>query len=111
MICDTAIIKFRQGRVIVQTVSHRLPTAAVRVRVQLKLCGICGGQSDIGAGFVLVLRFPLPIFIPLTSPPSSSSSSSSSSIIRGWYKRPISGRRTKGTQSQPTPRKPQKNEV
>jgi hypothetical protein len=28
----------------------------------------------------------------------------SSSIIRGWYNRPISGRRTKWTQSRPTPR-------
>jgi hypothetical protein len=48
--------------------------------------------------FLLVLRFPLPILIPPTAP------HSSSSIIRGWYNRQISGRRTKWTQSHPTPR-------
>jgi hypothetical protein len=45
-------------------------------------CGICGGQSGAGAGFLLVLRFPLPILIPPTAP-------QSSSVIRGWYNRPI----------------------
>jgi hypothetical protein len=30
-------------------------------------------------------------------------------IIRGWYNWPISGRRTKWTQSHPTPRKVKKN--
>jgi hypothetical protein len=47
------------GRAIAQTVSRRLPTAAVRVRSQVKSCGICGGQSGTGAGFLRVLRFPL----------------------------------------------------
>jgi hypothetical protein len=47
-------------------------------------------------GFLRVLRFPLPI-IPPTAP-------HSASIIRGWYNRPVSGRRTKWTQSHPTPR-------
>jgi hypothetical protein len=32
--------------------------------------GICGGQSGAGAGFLRELRFPLPIFIPPTSPSS-----------------------------------------
>jgi hypothetical protein len=59
---------------------------------------ICGGQSGTGVGFLRVLRFPLPILIPPTAP------HSLSSIIRGWYSRPISGRRTKWTQSHPTPR-------
>jgi hypothetical protein len=36
-----------------------------------------------GAGFLRVLRFPLPIFIPLISP------QSPSPIIRGWYNRPV----------------------
>jgi hypothetical protein len=35
--------------------------------------GICGEQSGAGAGFLRVLRFPLPIFIPPNSPSSSQS--------------------------------------
>jgi hypothetical protein len=35
--------------------------------------GICDGQSGAGAGFLRVLRFPLPIFIPPNSPSSSQS--------------------------------------
>jgi hypothetical protein len=31
-------------------------------------CGVCGGQSSTGAGFLQVPRFPLPIIIPPTSP-------------------------------------------
>jgi hypothetical protein len=50
--------KMLQGRAIVQAVSRWLPTAAARSS------GICGGQSGAGAGFLLVLRLPLPIFIP-----------------------------------------------
>jgi hypothetical protein len=60
-------------------------------------CGIYGEQSGTGAGFLQALRFPLPILMPSTAP-------HSSSIIRGWYNRPISGRRAKWTQSHPTPR-------
>jgi hypothetical protein len=37
-----------------------LPTAAARVRVRAA-CGVCGGQSGTGAGFLRVLRFPLPL--------------------------------------------------
>jgi hypothetical protein len=66
-----------------------------------RVCGhefvwICGLQIDTGASFLRVLRFPLPIFIPY------------SSTIRGWYNRPISGRRTKWTQSHLTPRNKKK---
>jgi hypothetical protein len=45
--------------------------------------GFCGGQSDAGAGFLRVLRFPLPIFTPPISP------QSPSPIFRGWYNRPV----------------------
>jgi hypothetical protein len=81
--------------VIAQAVSRWFSTAAARFRAQLKSSGICGGQSGTGAGFLRVLRFPLPILIPPTVP------HSSSSIIRCWYHRPNSGWRTKWTH--PTP--------
>jgi hypothetical protein len=42
-----------------------LPTAAARVRVRAA-CGICGGQSDTGAGFLRILGFPLPIIPPIS---------------------------------------------
>jgi hypothetical protein len=54
-------------------------------------------MAFIGAGFLRVFRFPLPILIPPTA-------LHSSSMIRGWYNRPIIGRRTKWTQRYPTPR-------
>jgi hypothetical protein len=86
-----------EGRDIGQAVSRRLPTAAARVRAQVRSRGICGGQSGTGEDFLRVLRFSLLILIPPTAP-------HSSSISRGWYNRPVSGRRTKWTQSHPTPR-------
>jgi hypothetical protein len=52
------------GRGIAQAVSRRLPTAETLVRSQVRSCGICGGQSGTGAGFLQVFRFPLPILIP-----------------------------------------------
>jgi hypothetical protein len=87
-------VRVCRGRAIAQAVCRRFPTAAARVRAQVRSCGICGGQSGTGAGFLLVLRYPLPILIPSTTP-----HSSSLSIIRDWYNRPISGRSTKWTQS------------
>jgi hypothetical protein len=74
-----------QGRDIAQAVNRHLPTAAGRVRAQVRSCGNCGGQSGTGVGFLRELRFPLPILIPPTAP------HSPSSIIQGWYNRPVSG--------------------
>jgi hypothetical protein len=62
-----------QGRAIAQAVSRWLPTAAARVRARVWSSGICGGHSGTGAGFLRVLRFPLPIFIPPIAPQSPSS--------------------------------------
>jgi hypothetical protein len=44
---------------IAQTDSRLLPTAAAPVRFQVRSCGICGGQSGTGAGFLRVIRFHL----------------------------------------------------
>jgi hypothetical protein len=70
------------GRAIAQAVSRWLPTAAARVRSRIWLSWICGRQIGAGVGFLRVLRFPLPIFIPPIVP------QSPSPIIWGWYNRP-----------------------
>jgi hypothetical protein len=75
--------------VVAQAVSRRLPTTAARIRAQVRSCGICGGQSGNGVGFLRVFRNHLPL-IPPTAP-----HSSSFIINRGWFNRPNSGRRTK----------------
>jgi hypothetical protein len=59
------------GRAIAQAVSCWLATAAARVRARVCSSGIYDGQSGSGAGFLRILRFPLPIFIPPNSPSSS----------------------------------------
>jgi hypothetical protein len=61
-------VSYLLGRAIAQAVSHWLPTAAAWVRSQVRSCGICGGQSGTEAGFLRVLRFPLPILTPPTVP-------------------------------------------
>jgi hypothetical protein len=53
------------GSAVAQAVSLWLPTAATRIRVRA-VCGVCGGQSGTGAGFLRVLRFPLPIIPPIS---------------------------------------------
>jgi hypothetical protein len=78
----TVILSVEIGRAIAQAVSGWLPTAAARVRARVYSCGICGGQSGARAGFLRVLRFPLPIFIPPITP------QSPSSIIWGLCNRP-----------------------
>jgi hypothetical protein len=72
------------GCAVAQTISHQLPTAVGQIRAWVRSCGICGGQSGTGAGFLRVLEFPLPS-IPPTAP------HSSSSIIWSWYSRPNIG--------------------
>jgi hypothetical protein len=44
-------LKLLLGRAVAQAVSRWLPTAAARVRVRAA-CGVCGGQSSTGAGFL-----------------------------------------------------------
>jgi hypothetical protein len=68
------------GRAIAQAVSRWLPTAAARVWSS----GICSGQSGAGAGFLRVLRFPLPIFIPPITPQSPSSIICGCTIGQKW---------------------------
>jgi hypothetical protein len=75
-----------ESRAIARAVSRWLPTTAARVRAQVISCGIYGGQSGNGAGFLRIYRLPLQILNPPTAP--------YSSIIRGWYSRPNSCRRT-----------------
>jgi hypothetical protein len=54
-----------EGRPVAQAGSRWLPIAAARARVRAA-CGVCGGQSGTGAGFLRVLRFPLPIIPPIS---------------------------------------------
>jgi hypothetical protein len=61
------LLRSSGGRTIAQVVSRWLPTAAARVRSQVRSCGIHGGQGGTGAGFLRVLRFPLTILIPPTA--------------------------------------------
>jgi hypothetical protein len=56
------------SRAIAQAASRLFPAAVARVLVHVRSCEVCGGQSGSGAAFLLVLRFPLPIFIPPTAP-------------------------------------------
>jgi hypothetical protein len=59
------VLRWKQGHAIAQAVSRCLPTAAARVHVRAA-CGVHGGRSGTGAGFVRVLRFPLPIIPPIS---------------------------------------------
>jgi hypothetical protein len=66
------------GHARAQAVSGWLPTAVAWVCVWTA-CGVCGGQSGTGAGFLQVVWFPLPI-IPSISP-----SSFFFLIFLNWY--------------------------
>jgi hypothetical protein len=59
------VIPNTPGRAVAQAVIRWLPTAAPRVRVRAA-CGVSGGQSGTGAGFLRVLRFPLPMIPPIS---------------------------------------------
>jgi hypothetical protein len=59
------VLSVKAGRAVAQAVSRWLPTAAARFRVRAA-CGVCGGQSGTGAGFLRVLRFSLPIIPPIS---------------------------------------------
>jgi hypothetical protein len=52
--------EFFLGCAIAQAVSRWLPTAAVQSSRPGRHVGFCGGQSGAWAGFLQVLRFPLP---------------------------------------------------
>jgi hypothetical protein len=49
-------------RAVAQTVSRRLPTAAARIRAQVRLCGICGRQSGTGHVFFEYIGYPCQSF-------------------------------------------------
>jgi hypothetical protein len=68
--CTFKLLKIDHA--IAQAVSRWLPTAAGRVRARVWSCEICGGQSGARAGFLRLLQFPLPIFIPPIAPQSPS---------------------------------------
>jgi hypothetical protein len=95
---NTRYLVITRIRAIAQAISRWLPNSASRVRAKVRTCGVCGGQSNTGAGFLRVFRPPLQILIQPTPILSSASN------IRGWYNRPIGGRRAKWTQSHLTPR-------
>jgi hypothetical protein len=69
--CSKSEVNRGLWRGVAQAISHWLPTAIVRVQGRVMLCRICDRQSGSGAGFLQVLRFPLPV-IPPTAPHSSS---------------------------------------
>jgi hypothetical protein len=86
-----------KSRAIAQVVSRRFPTAAGRYRAQISSCGICGGQSGSGVRIS-----------PSASVSSANSHSTDCSTLimssGAGKNRPLCGRRTKWTQSHPTPR-------
>jgi hypothetical protein len=91
-------IRTKHSRATVQAAGGRLPAATTRVPSYVRLCGICGERSGTKKGFLVLLRFPLPLIPPTVPHPSSS-------INRGRSNRPNSGRRNNWSQSHPTLRK------
>jgi hypothetical protein len=54
----TLRVSLLSDRAVAQAVSRRLPTAAARLRAQVRSCGICGGQSGTGQVFTEYFGFP-----------------------------------------------------
>jgi hypothetical protein len=51
--CSEPVLRtFAKGRAIAQALGTWLPTAADRVRARVRSCGICGGKSSTGVGFL-----------------------------------------------------------
>jgi hypothetical protein len=61
-------IQYLLGRAMAQAVSRRSLTVEARVRARVNPCGICGGQSGTGTGFLRVLWFSLSISFHRLSP-------------------------------------------
>jgi hypothetical protein len=49
--CILLVTSFAR-RAIAHVVSHWLPTVVAQVQALVRSCGICGGQSGTGAGFL-----------------------------------------------------------
>jgi hypothetical protein len=64
------LLNLLRGRAIAQAVNRWLPTEVAWVRFQVR-CGICGGLSGSGVGFLRAQRFLLSVLIPPAAPYSS----------------------------------------
>jgi hypothetical protein len=81
---------FSQGRAIAQAVSRRLSLLRPGFEPRSGRVGLLVDEVALGQVFFEYFGFLMPILIPPTAP-------HSSSIVRGWYNRPVSDRRTKWT--------------
>jgi hypothetical protein len=61
VIYDNVCVRLQIVHAKAQAVSRWLPTVVDRVLSWVKSCGICGGQSITGAGFLQVLWFSMPL--------------------------------------------------
>jgi hypothetical protein len=85
-------------------VSRPLLTEVAEVRSPVILCGICGGQSRAGAGFVRVLLFNPSALISPNAP-------LLSAVIWGWYNGTFTAFVAKGSVSPPEEQKCNSNIV